>query len=165
MSRVNTKIQELVGIFHNRMRLENAIEDLVALGFEHSEMSILSSHETIEVVEPAGKTLKEIFLPFLSELKYDGPLVSAGLIALSSGPTAALLAGLVAASVGGVVVREIISEITAAPHTEYFERALEAGSLILWVVVETPDREAAARTVFVNHGAENIHIHLHKKRT
>ncbi len=165
MSRGNTKIQELVGVFHNRIRLEEAIADLIAVGFEHSDMSVLSSHETIEAVEPAGKTFKEILLPFLSELKYDGPLVSAGLIALSSGPTAALVAGLVAAGVGGVAVREIISEITAAPHTEYFERALEAGSLILWVVVETPDHEAAARAVFVRHGAENIHMHLHKKHT
>ncbi|VBB69586.1 hypothetical protein RIEGSTA812A_PEG_1059 [invertebrate metagenome] len=159
-----TRVQELVGVFHNRTRLEEAIADLVAAGFGHSDMSILSSHETIEAAEPPGKTVKEILLPFLSELKYDVPLVSAGLIALAAGPTAALVAGLVAAGVGSVAVREILSEITAMPHTEHFERALEAGSLILWVVIETPDREAAARAVFARHEAENVHTHLHRTR-
>ena len=162
MSRGNARIQELVGVFHNRMRLEEAITDLIAVGFEHSDMSILSSHEAIEAAEPPGKTVKEILLPLLTALKYDGPILSAGLIALFSGPTAALIAGLVAAGVGGVAVREMISEIIAAPHTEHFERALEAGSLILWVVIETPDRESVAKSIFIRHGAENIHTHLHR---
>ncbi|KAF0112280.1 MAG: hypothetical protein FD149_2465 [Rhodospirillaceae bacterium] len=155
------RIRELVGVFHDRARFEEAITELVAAGFTHDALSILSSHEAIEATEPPGKTVREILLPLLSELKYDGPLVSAGLIALASGPPAALAAGLLAASVGGAALREILAEITAMPHTEYFERALEAGNLILWAVIDTPEREATARAVFERYGADNIHIHLH----
>ncbi|KAF0144119.1 MAG: hypothetical protein FD153_372 [Rhodospirillaceae bacterium] len=110
-------VRELVGVFHDRGRFEEAIMNLTAAGFAHEDLSVLSSHEAVEATEPPGKTVKEILLPLLSGLKYDGPLVSAGLIALASGPTAALVAGLVVAGLGGTVVREIIAEITA--HASY----------------------------------------------
>ncbi|MBF0093818.1 MAG: hypothetical protein HQL33_09650 [Alphaproteobacteria bacterium] len=156
------EVREIVGVFADRERFEGAIEALVGSGFRHGDISVLSSHDPIEALEPPGKTVREILLPFLDEMRYDAPLVAAGLIALAGGPTAALVAGLVAAGIGGVAVKKILSEVVAAPHTDNFQRALEAGSLILWVAVEDAGREAEAREVFARFGAENVHDHAHR---
>lgn len=156
--------KELVGIFADRDRFEQAIESLVLAGFQHGDLSILSSHDPIEAAEPPGKSIRDILLPFLSELKYDVPLVTAGMIALASGPTVALIAGLVAVGFGGAAMKEVLSEITTMPHTEHFERALDAGGLILWVAVDNEEEENRAREVMIAHGGENIHLHFTKLR-
>ena len=57
-----------------------------------------------------------------------GPLGAAGLIALSSGTIGAAIAGLVAAGVTGVALRELLDDIKATPHTEAFAKALEGGA-------------------------------------
>ncbi|MBF0562944.1 MAG: hypothetical protein HQL37_13205 [Alphaproteobacteria bacterium] len=154
--------REVVGVFGDRENFEKAIELLVIAGFQHGDLSILSSHEALEAAEPPGKSIREILLPFLSEFKYEVPLVAAGLIALASGPTAALIAGLVAAGLGGAALKEIVSEIVTMPHTEHFERALDAGSLILWVAVGDEAEEIAARKILIEYDASNIHLHVTK---
>lgn len=158
------EIRELVGVFADRRHFEDAIEALVAEGFAHGDLSILSSHDPIEAAEPPGKTIREVLLPLFSELRYEVPLVTAGLIALAAGPTAAVIAGLVAAGVGGAALREILSEITTMPHTENFERALDAGSLILWVAIDDDAAEAKARPILERFGAKNVHIHVHRTK-
>lgn len=156
------EIREIVGVFADRERFEGAIEALAKSGFRHSDLSVLSSHDPIEALDPPGKTVREILLPFLDEMRYDAPLVAAGLIALAGGPTAALVAGLLAAGVGGVAAKKILGEIVAAPHTENFQRALDAGSLILWVAVEDVGKETLAREILARFGAENVHDHVHR---
>lgn len=159
----NAEVRELVGVFRDRAKFEEAIELLVLARFKHSDISVLSSHEPVEAAtEAPGKSIHEILLPFLSELKYDVPLVAAGLIALAAGPTAALVAGLVAAGVGGVALKEILGEIVASPHSKQLEQALKAGSLILWVAVEDAEREDAARAIYAEFGAEDVHIHVRR---
>ncbi|MEO5374419.1 MAG: hypothetical protein H7840_09075 [Alphaproteobacteria bacterium] len=157
-------VRELVGVFADRMHFEDAIEALVAAGFAHGDLSILTSHDPIEAAEPPGKSIRDLVLPFLTELRYEVPLVTAGLIALAAGPTAAVIAAVVAAGVGGAAVREILSEVTAMPHTADFERALDAGSLIVWVAIEDEAAEARAREVLERFGAGNIHIHTHRAK-
>lgn len=63
------------------------------------------------------------------------------------------------ATVGGVAVKEVLDEVTATPHTEDFARAVDAGSIILWVRTDGQEREAKAKEVLQNQGAENVHIH------
>ena len=46
---------------------------------------------------------------------------------------AATLAALIGAAVGGMAVKEVLEEVSSAPHTVDFKRALDAGSIILWV--------------------------------
>ena len=156
------EIREVVGVVADRDRLEGAIEALVEAGFRHSDLSILSSHDSIEAAEPPGKSIREILLPFLDEMRYEAPLVAAGLIALAGGPAAALIGGLVAAGVGGMAVKEILGSIVTMPHTDNFARALDAGSLILWVAVEDVPEEARARAILTRFGAENVHLRTSK---
>lgn len=63
-----------------------------------------------------------------------------------------------------MALREFIEEVTSTPHTDDFARAVDAGSVILWVRID-PDHEGAeakARAILEQHGATNIHLHVPK---
>jgi hypothetical protein len=69
------------------------------------------------------------------------------------------VAGVVAAGVTGVALRELLEDIKATPHTEAFARALEGGAVLLWVAADTPERQAEAGGILSRHGAVDVHSH------
>lgn len=152
-------VREAVALFAERAAIEAAIEDLLAADFEHSDLSVLGSHEPIEAAGEPGKPLVDVLTALEGEVKYLGPLAAAGFVALASGPVGAVLAGLIAAGVGAAAIKEVLDEVTSTPHTEDFARALEEGSVILWVRVVDEGAEAEAKAILARHGGENIHVH------
>ena len=93
-------------------------------------------------------------------MKSEGPLVASGGIFLAGGPIGELIGAVVGAAISGVAIKEVLSEVTATPHTDDFARAVDAGSIILWVRVETEEQKTKATEVLDSHGAENVHIHV-----
>lgn len=151
--------RELVGLFQSPAPLEACIRDLIDAGFSHEDLSLLSSHEAIEVAAADGESWRDRLMPLLTETRYDVPLVAGTLIALATGPTGALIAGLAAAGVGAAALKEIISEVISFPDTNDFAKAVSAGEIILWVAVTDAPAEKTARDLLTRHGARNIHIH------
>jgi hypothetical protein len=84
-------------------------------------------------------------------------LVTAGLIALAAGPVGAIIAGIIAAGVGGAALKELMDDLTARPHSAEFARALAAGAILLWVDADTDGREIKAKDVLVACGGANVH--------
>ncbi len=159
-----TPTREAIGLFAGRDSLEAAVKALMAAGFERSDLSLLSSHESIDAAGKPGEPWKEVLSALVGELKYEGPLVASGAIFLAGGAVAATIAGLVAAATAGIAAKELIGEITSTPHTEDFARSLEAGSVILWVRAEDETRELAAQSILEESGGTNVHIHEIKPR-
>ncbi len=152
-------IREVVGILADRAQFEQAVTDLLAAGFTRADLSLLSSHESIDAAGREGKSWRDAAVALVGELRYEGPLVAAGLIALAAGPVGAVIAAAVAAGVGGVAVKELLDEVTSAPDTEDFARALAAGSIILWVCASTEAQEQKAKDILAGIGASNVHVH------
>lgn len=155
--------REIVALFRSRAEFDLAVSLLLSAGFGRADLSVLSSHESLDAAGRPGKPRDEALTALLGELSYAFPLTTAGLIAIVGGPVAAPIAAVVAAGVGGAAVKEYLDEITATPHTEDFARALEAGGAILWVNVGTasqPDSasEDKARTLLARAGGTNIHV-------
>ncbi|MEE8393824.1 MAG: hypothetical protein V3R66_05715 [Rhodospirillales bacterium] len=150
---------EVVGLFADRESFETAVEALISAGFERSDLSVLSSHESIDAAGKPGKPWKDVLTALVGEIKYEGPLVGSVAIYLAGGAVAATVAGIIAAAVGGVAVKEILDEVTSAPNTEDFARSIEAGSVILWVRAVGEDRESAAARILKDNGGANVHIH------
>jgi hypothetical protein len=88
------------------------------------------------------------------------PLVASGAIFLAGGPVAALIAGLVGATVGGLAVKEALDAVTARPHTDDFARSLDAGSVILWVQIPHGEKESISTSILEECGATNVHTHV-----
>jgi len=135
--------REVVGLFADQGPFEAAIKALLGSGFEHAELSVLASHESLEAASTTQPRWQDRLTALVGELRYEGPLVASGAILLAGGATAAWLAGVIAATVGGLALKELLGEATATPHPQD-----EAAGR---------KREEAARGILTAHGASNIH--------
>ena len=151
--------REAVALFSDRSEFEAAVAALTDAGFGRADLSVLSSHESIDAAGQPGRPWKDVVTALVGELKYEGPLVASGAILLAGGATAATIAGLIGAAVGVTATKEVLDEVTAKPHTEDFARALAAGGVILWVQADGEDREQAALAILAEHGGANVHVH------
>lgn len=149
--------QEVVGIVTSREAFDKAVKQLMRVSFKSTDISVLGSHESIDAAGPQATPFKDSLIAMMGELKFEGPLVAAGAIVLAGGPMAATLAAAIGAATAGIAVKELLDEAGATPHTEDFARAVEAGSIIVWVRSGSPERELIATSVLQDVGAENIH--------
>jgi hypothetical protein len=155
-----TITREVVGLFKDRLDFEAAVHHLIDdVGFESIDLSVLDSHESLDVAGTPGKPWKDVLTALVGEIKYEGPLVASGAILLAGGPTAAIIASIIGAATAGVVAKDVLDEVTATPHTENFANALAAGGVILWVVCTTDDKINKAKSVLAKFNAENVHVY------
>ena len=150
---------EVIGLFSERDSFEAAVNALKDVGFERADLSVLSSHESIDAAAKPGTPWKDALTALVGELKYEGPMVASGAIYLAGGAIAATAAGIIGAAVGGVAVKEILDEVTSAPNTEDFARSLDAGSVILWVRASDTGKQDTAMEILEKHNATNVHVH------
>lgn len=157
--RDTSTVTEVVARFQDRDHFEAAVDALTDAGFAATDLSVLDTHESLASTESREEAWRARLAGLTEEVKYVGPIATAGLIALAAGPVGAAVAGLVGAGVGVAAVRELLEESQATPHTEEFARALEYGTVLLWVRAETPDLQARAQTILSEKGGEDIHVH------
>lgn len=155
---------ELVGLFDTKDKFDAAVTSLRDNGFSRTDLSVLSSHESIDVAGTDGRSWSDVLTALVGEVKYEVPLVASGAIALFGGAATAPAAIAVGAGVGAVALREFIDEVTSTPHTDDFARAVDAGSVILWVRIDPKHAgaEAQATEILQKNGATNIHMHVPK---
>lgn len=151
--------REVVGLFADRTGFEKAVEALLGAGFARADLSVLSSHESLDAAGRPGKPWKDVLTALVGELKFEAPLVASGIVYLAGGPVAGTIAAAVGAAVGGVAIKEVLDEVTSTPHTEDFARAVEAGSVILWCAAGDDAAEARVRNIMTAAGARNVHRH------
>jgi hypothetical protein len=152
---------ELVGLFDTKDKFDAAVRNLRDNGFTRTDLSVLSSHESIDVAGSDGRSWSDVLTALVGEVKYEVPLVASGAIALFGGAATAPAAIAVGAGVSAVALREFIDEVTSTPHTDDFARAVDAGSVILWVRIDPDhaDAENKASQILKSNGATNIHMH------
>lgn len=150
---------EIVGRFASRENFSGAVTALLSVGFAKSDLSVLDTHEALSASEEPTEAWKQTLAGMVGEIRYVGPLTTAGLIAIATGPVGMAVAGLLAAGITGAALSELLDDIRATPHTEGFARALEGGAVLLWVAVVDAAQEKAARDILALHGAADIHSH------
>ena len=155
----NSSLTEIVGILKTREGFEKTVEALLKAGFARTDLSVLSSHESIEAAGKPAKPIKDVMTALVGEIRFEGPMVASGGVFLAGGPVGELIGAVVGATVGGVAIKEVLDEVTATPHTDDFARAVDAGSIILWVRAIGEDKQAEATTILNAQGAENVHLH------
>lgn len=162
MSEPDPETLEVVGRFSDKESFKAAVEALRAAGFERSDLSVLDTHESLSASETPREAWSQSLAGLVGEIKYVGPITTAGLIAIATGQVGMAIAGIVAAGLTGVALRELLEEIRATPHTEAFARALEGGALLLWVAAADAEREALATRIVAEKGAADVHTHRRK---
>lgn len=153
-------IREAVASFPDRGHFHRAVSNLLAAGFDTSDLSVLASHNSLSITgEPARSEPTIVPAALSDEIKYIAPLTVAGIILLSGGPIAATLAALVGAGLGGAALKELFDDYAAPPHARDFETALRAGAALLWVRCEDPGRELTATRILEEAGGSHVHVH------
>ncbi len=153
-------VREAVASFPDRDHFRRAVSNLLAAGFETSDLSVLASHDSLAAAgEPGGTGPKIVPAGLSDEIKYIAPLTVAGIILLSGGPIAVTVAALVGAGLGGAALKELFDDYTAPRHSEDFTAALQAGAALLWVRCEDSARELTATRILEEAGGRHVHVH------
>lgn len=156
-------IREAVASFPDRPSFERAVSGLLAAGFKPSDLSVLASHDSLEVAGRVagypGTPKEDLVAGLNDEIKYIAPLTIAGIIMLTGGPIAAGIAAIVGAGLGGAALKEVLDQYSAANHSAEFAAALKAGAILLWARTEDPELEAPALRIMEEAGGRNAHIH------
>lgn len=151
---------EVAGNFATKESFTAAVKALTAAGFDHDDISVLDTHESLSAAGSPSEAWQESLAGLVGEINYVGPLTAAGLIAIASGPIGAAVAGAMAAGLTGAALVELLEEVRATPHTEAFARALEAGAILLWVRVDDEAEAARAEALLNEHGGSDVHRHV-----
>ncbi|MBF0394767.1 MAG: hypothetical protein HQL38_18985 [Alphaproteobacteria bacterium] len=178
---IDAEVREAVGVFMDNESLERAVQDLLTDGgFDHADLSVLASDETIAQrfghryqdmreaeddpdapriswVEPESRTQGRGALTGI--LAYAGA-VTAGGITFATGGAAGLViaAGLAAGAAGGALglgLGTLIDETIGGRLEEQIRR----GGVVLWVRLRQPEQHARATGVLARHGARDVHVH------
>ncbi len=174
------QIREAVGVFSDAEAMQQAIEGLLRSGFEHSELSLLASEETVneklghkykrvaEIEDDAAvpraryvsqEAISEGEYVFTGGLVLLGTLSAVGIIVASGGALAAALTGAAFGAGTWGLAGEILSKFIGENHARYVEEQLKHGGLLLWVRCLNSERETSATEILSRHSGRDVHVH------
>lgn len=158
-----TTLREAVASFATKPQFRAAVAALLGAGFAPSDLSVLATHDSLEVAGSVpgypGTPGASLAAGLTDEANYIIPLAVAGVALVSGGPVAAALAALVGAGLSGVGLKDVLDRIAANRHSATFAAALKAGAVLLWVRVEGEAREATALRLLEEAGGRHTHVH------
>lgn len=173
-------VREAVGIFHDPLDLQAAIDDLLSSGFDRAELSLLASEHAIQ--EKLGHRYEKIStfaddatIPrtafvsteaigdakggLIGGLVYVGATVAGGVIVASGGAIAAAIIGSALAGGAGGVIGAIFAKWLDLHHANYLQAQIERGGLLLWVRTMSASDEERALEILRRHAGEDVHVH------
>jgi hypothetical protein len=154
--------REAVASFATSATFRDAVRRLLAAGFAPTDLSILASHESLELAGGLpgyrGGPGSALLAGLTDEVKFVEPLEVAGISALAAGPMGAVFAAIVAAGLGGAALEEFIERVVANRHAPSFAAALKSGGVLLWVRIKDPSDETKALGVFHECGGTDPHV-------
>ena len=171
-------VDEVVGLFRSADALESAISALTSAGWDRAELSLLAQkgafeHEpvTADTVragdDPSterapvvsgtdvrqGRTLATSMAGVIAAFVASGATIATGGTALAAVIGAAALGGGAAAAVSA------LGQWAGHSRSDFLHEQIAHGGILLWVTLRTPDQEAIAHDILVQHGAEIVHSH------
>lgn len=172
-------IREAVAVFDTESALHEAVGDLLTHGFNRSEISLLASDKAIkrkgghrynqvQKIEDDSSVPRTAYAPgwvgdaegaVIGSLMYVGAFIGLMPVVISGG---ALAAAVVAATVGGgsgAAIGTLLASVIGNKHSEYIQRQLERGGLLLWVRTWNPGDESRAVKILKSHSGHDVHVH------
>jgi uncharacterized membrane protein len=151
----------VVGVFSDRARAQQAINELHNLGFKDDQIGyVVLGEKGLEGI--AGKQPVEGAILGAAGGGVAGGLLGAGASLLIPGVGPAIAGGILAATLAGLGVGAVAGGITGAlvqlgipeEHARFYQKELEAGRCV--VTVQAPGNQLAVQDVFRRHGAYDV---------
>lgn len=176
----DTTIHEIVGVFHDAGGLRKAADDLMAAGFDRSELSMLGSRKAVE--EKLGSAAQSAAgledNPGVPMQGYIGPdamieaksamigvpafigVCAAAAPAIAHGAsTTEVIVWAIIGGVAGLVLGAIGAKMAGNKSSAYLQNQVKNGGILLWVRTATPDKQAKASEIMKGAGAGDVHVH------
>lgn len=174
------KEPEAVGVFDSFEAQQAAFYDLRAVGFHHSDISLLGSQEALE--EKLGKAYwrasdleddpRAPRAHFVSEEamgELEGAIVGGfffvgSYIAMAAmlTPASTLAASIAAIAVGGspaAILGTLLARRADKHHKDYYANQIEHGGILMWVRCRDKAREELAAKIMKGHSGRDVHVH------
>ena len=171
---------EAVGLFHDAVSLQSAVDALLTHGFDHSALSVLANARTIteKLGHGYSSTAELEDDPDVPRIDYvpnetigdaEGGIIAAAvyfpavigsLVAAASGGT--LLGVVAVAAVAGGTgggIGAALAGFIGREHARHIEEHIRDGGLILWVRTPDAEHEQAALDILAEHGGEHVRLH------
>jgi hypothetical protein len=171
----------VTGVFRSRKPLIDAADDLLVAGFDPADIDVSApfdelqrrlNHQSIPPADLADipTASRQPLIDQGDVLTTDAVvgslagcigavamayfLIIRGMAPLSIG-IVSVLTGLVVGGVAVLVVRRRLQR----ERVRGLEKLAEAHGLLIWVRVQSPEKEAEAQEILARHGAEAVHVH------
>jgi hypothetical protein len=173
-------VREAVGVFHDELSLERAIDELLVCGFDRADVSLLAGHEAVERAlghqyqrvtdledDPNVPRLAYADIhsrnggkgSLIGALAYVGAIAASGMVVASGGTLALAIAAAAMAGGGGGAVGAYLARNMEARHAKWLKEQLDEGGLLLWVRIEDEKEERCALGALKRQSAEDVHVH------
>ena len=172
----NSIMTEAVAVFHDVESFEAAIDNLLAVGFDHADINVLAHEDTIaSKLGPTHKSTAEFeddpevprigYIPNETIGNAEGaviyvPAMFGGLAVAASGGTllGVFVAAAVAGGAGGLIAPALARYI-GHEHAKHLDQHLHHGGLLLWVRTRDAECEERALEILRRHSANDVHLH------
>jgi hypothetical protein len=152
--------KEILAQFATRATFEQAVAGLLGAGFERTDLSVLASHDSLEIAGDIGgyrpASGRGVSAALEEQLPWIAPFVMAGAILVAAGPIGIAVAGVAGAAAGAIALRPVFDAAMGDVHAERFSQAVADGRILLWVRVTTPSQVAAAEDLLKGASAESV---------
>ncbi len=177
---VPATIREAVGVFQDQKSFQDAIDDLLNAGFDHSALSLLAGHRAVEEklghayekvaeLEDDPRVPRAAFIGrdsvvegrtgAIGALAYVGALTAVGAVVASGGTLAGAIVAAVIAGGGGGAIGTVVSRYLGREQAQSMEEQLSKGGLLLWVRVADEEHERRAVDILTRTGGSDVHVH------
>lgn len=174
------KVPEAVGVFDSFEAQQAAFYDLRAVGFHHSDISLLGSEDALreklgkaywrsEELEDDPRAPRAHFVSQEAMGELEGAIAGGfffvgSYIAMTALLTpASTLAGSIAAiAIGGspgAVLGTLLAHRVGKHHREYYEQQIRHGGILMWVRCRDKEHEELAVKIMKEHSGRDVHVH------
>jgi hypothetical protein len=173
-------VPEAVGVFDSFEDQQAAFYDLRAVGFHHSDISLLGSEEAL--TEKFGKAWwrapdleddpRAPRAHFVSEEamgELEGAIVGGfffvgSYIAMAAllTPASTLAASIAAIAIGGspaAVIGTLLARRAGKHHRDYYADQIRHGGILMWVRCRDKEHEDLAVKILKGHSGRDVHVH------
>jgi hypothetical protein len=179
LDRIRTR--EVTGVFHSRKALDDAAQDLLSSGFDRADIDVSASpdeqqrrlhYQAIPAADLAD-------IPAAARRPYVGGddrlglevvtasvvgcvvalVVAFYLVSREMTPPSVILVSVLSGIVAAAAVIRPLRRVMQRDRARGLEPVAEWEGLLIWVRVQSPEKEALAQEILLRHGGEAVHIH------
>ena len=163
-------IPEAVGVFDTFEALQAAFYDLRAVGFHHSDISLLGSEAALKdklgaafwrapELEDDPRAPRAHFVSEEAMGELEGAIAGGFFFVGSAIAMAALLTPASTAAASIAVIGTLLARRADRRHRDYYRDQIAHGGILMWVRTRDKPREDLAVKIMKAHSGRDVHVH------